>query len=453
MGNLQGAIYMAHGIYIAQALGGAEPFSYRLAWPMPNAGCVSAGAMCALPSGEHAFVGQDGNVYIFDGVQARPVGRHVQKFLLESCDMNKAGLISIGFDAEQRDLWVLYPEKGRAENNMAVAIKLPDGTLWPQRMRSTARGACATAVIKARIPTSLTIGDLTGPIGELEGTIADFDSRRSELVFGTIAGSQFNTIQSFDEDFWSAGTGISGLAAAKVNDGEIGSTAFTTGSALGYLKFDFGASGCPKFRGLRIWGDPRCYPSILISVEYSDDDVAYTPVTQLTIADLDEGGESLSETWADPGEHQYWRVAIAPGPELEVQPWHEIEWLMEADPAMLQVMNVETDADAFFETALLPGGSSLNMATIQQVEHFFDAPAGRTAQVSLGSSNYGFERKFAGEEDPDEVTVADEEGSISEHSLTARYFSLFIQVPGTPANRRRMIWRGSAADVAERGKV
>lgn len=461
MGNLRAAIYGTNAVYMAQAAGATDifstPFTYQLAWPMPNAGPVSPRAIVGLPGGQHAFVGLDGAIYIFDGVSATPLGSHIQKFLVASADFNLASLFHAFFDAEQRNLYVYYPEIGQSDCNAGIAVKIPEGTLWPLRMLKPGAadtGTYVTAGIKAPVPTPTLIGDVPTDIGDTPGTLGDYTTVKHDIVLATTKGDAIQPFKQYGTTWTATGTG-NNLDATKVNDLDFETVAWQTlsdGLSVDFvttLHYDHG-SDAPHFVGVLLWGN-HFANLVQVQVQTSDDDASWTNVaTVVPATDLQSDGLHFRTEWADPGAHRYWQFIFSMNATItDSALWYELQFLEDTWAAVLQSQTEETDADSFFETALVPAAPGLVLTTAQQIEHFFDGAQGTDVVVKLGGGDYGFERELG---DPDTATLTPGAPTITEHdSSSHRFFCFRLDASATPQRKRSLTWRGSVIHYAQRG--
>lgn len=133
MGDLQGAIYKSDAIVMAVAQAGTVPFHFE--WrDFPEVGPCNERCIISISDGTHLFLGADGAVYRFDGVDTKSLGPHIQKAILNNADRDLSVLTSKawGFYDRLRNEAIFY-YKGTGVNVIySVVINLDNLTVWPQ---------------------------------------------------------------------------------------------------------------------------------------------------------------------------------------------------------------------------------------------------------------------------------------------------------------------------------
>lgn len=183
IGNLQGAVYKTDAIYI-MSVSIEEPFTVSLKKSYPNLGPVSPRVLVVAPDGLHYYLAADGNVMVFDGIDPKPLPEHIQRYILNTWDIDTAHKAHGIYDDERRTLTFFYPGVGSAEPNRRVTIRLDDMTLWPSRYADLR----FTASIKASLPGGTTIGQLVGTVGDQDLTLGEYDALGQRLLFGEFGG-------------------------------------------------------------------------------------------------------------------------------------------------------------------------------------------------------------------------------------------------------------------------
>lgn len=171
-GNLQGTIYKTDAVYGVTASESAVPFTFDLK-KAGVSGPVSQRAVVAGSDGLQYYLARDGNVMVYDGIEPRPLGRHIQRYVLDTWDVNVFHKAFCLYDDENREFVAYYCGIGADEPNRAIKVRLDDTSLWPMRW-ATQRW---TAAIKALLPGGTTIGDLNPEtIFDLTLTLGEYDS-------------------------------------------------------------------------------------------------------------------------------------------------------------------------------------------------------------------------------------------------------------------------------------
>src|SRR6185436_14087436 len=133
MGNVNGAIYKTDAIYMATAQSDAVPFTFPLQCKVP--GPVSPRAVVSVHDGLHVYLATNGDVMTFNGVEATPMGRHIQRYILDHWNFNYANRAHGWYDHENREVVFVFPDLIYGDCARAIVIRLTDdpATLWPYR--------------------------------------------------------------------------------------------------------------------------------------------------------------------------------------------------------------------------------------------------------------------------------------------------------------------------------
>jgi hypothetical protein len=193
MGTQQFAAYKTDAIYVGVAYGGTAPFQITLRCAGIMGPCSPA-AIVSLPDGSHAYLGIDGQVYIFNGMNPQAVGDHAREWVTQTADIPALGLASGFFDQTSNLLWFFYPQAGYTDCNAAIALQLPTFTLWPMRWE-TLRPTCGKTVFKV---ASTSWGQLVGTWGQQVLTWAGFSRKQSRTLIGEKTGQAYEQGGSAD---------------------------------------------------------------------------------------------------------------------------------------------------------------------------------------------------------------------------------------------------------------
>ena len=196
-GPLQSVIYKDDAIYVmfAQAPTTA-PFRFELK-SAAIAGPLSPLCAVQVTDGLHAFLGSDGAVRLFDGVETRSIGYHVQKYIADRMDPAIAARSFGFFDRELNELVFAFPEVGSSEPNVFVYLNVGSGALWPQRLPQVP-GVRVSAGLKVTAQTSITLGDLTGALGDYDKTLGEFDTPARRVILAETGGQVFTNTGKSD---------------------------------------------------------------------------------------------------------------------------------------------------------------------------------------------------------------------------------------------------------------
>ncbi len=194
IGNLQGVIYKTDAIYLATASDSTSPFTFELK-KAGIFGPVSTRAVVKASDGFQYYLGLDGAVNIFDGIEPRSLGRHIQRYILDTWDIDTSYKAHGVYDDENRELIFFYAGVGQAEPNRKIVIRLDDMSLWPARY-DTLR---FTAAAKANLPGGTTIGGLSGAISAQTLTLGEYDALGQSFVFGELGGRTYTEDGTLDD--------------------------------------------------------------------------------------------------------------------------------------------------------------------------------------------------------------------------------------------------------------
>ena len=184
MGNLQGAIYKTDAIYMATAEGTTAPFAFDLK-RAGIAGPLSPRSVVAAADGLHYFIANDGAVYVFDGIEPKSLGRHVQRYVLNTWDSNVAYKAHGVYDNENREVVFFYPGLEASEPGRAIRISIETGAMWPMTW-STLR---FTAAVKTFLPGGTTLGQVGATtIGSLNLTLGEYQALGQAFLYGEFGG-------------------------------------------------------------------------------------------------------------------------------------------------------------------------------------------------------------------------------------------------------------------------
>ena len=171
-GNLAFVVYKSDATYIGKATGGPETFAFELKSAY-NVGPVGPNAVLSMGEGLHLYLGSDGGVYKFDGVQPVVLSEPLRVYIAQRLDRARMGRSFAFMDPETNLAWFLFPVKGSDEINSAVVVDLAGGAAWPMRWpdRGLSCGIAAQAQSGIRIGDLPRICDMTMTFGELVSAV------------------------------------------------------------------------------------------------------------------------------------------------------------------------------------------------------------------------------------------------------------------------------------------
>ena len=175
-------VYKSDATWIGRLVGGAETFAFQRTSAY-NIGPVGPNAVLSVGEGLHLYLGDDGGVYKFDGVQPVVLSETLRVYIAQRLDRARAGRSFAFMDPETNLAWFVFPVQGSDETNAAVVVDLAGGAAWP--MRWPARGlSCGIA---APVQSGIKIGNLP-LIGEMTMTFGEMESSVPAVILGGIDG-------------------------------------------------------------------------------------------------------------------------------------------------------------------------------------------------------------------------------------------------------------------------
>jgi hypothetical protein len=194
MGNLQGAIYKEDAIYLVTAASDVVPFTFALKAVVP--GPVSPRAVVRVNDGLHIYLATNGDVMKFDGVSAVPLGRHLQRFILDNWNSLMSVRANGWYDHENNEVCIAFPDFA-GDCSKALLIRITDSppTLWPYDfgiMRMTAGirtlqpGGVRYFDMEGVAPIVVAPTDL---IGDLVLPLSGYESPGTALIVGNSDGT------------------------------------------------------------------------------------------------------------------------------------------------------------------------------------------------------------------------------------------------------------------------
>lgn len=193
LGNLAFVVYKSDAIYMAQAIAGAETFTFQF-HSAYNAGPLGPAAVLSVGEGLHMYLAIDGGLYKFDGVQPLLLVEHLRTYIASRLDRSRMNRSFAFLDPETSLAYFFYPVKGAAEVMSAVVLDLTTGAAWPWRW--SAHGfSCA---LSAGLEAGVMIKDLP-LIGDMTMTFGEMSTLSPTLLVGDSTG-QFYALSGYTDD-------------------------------------------------------------------------------------------------------------------------------------------------------------------------------------------------------------------------------------------------------------
>jgi hypothetical protein len=198
---LQVAIYKTDAIYAAVAqvdiITTQAPFRFELVKAGVPGPC-SPLCVLRMHTGEQAYLGRDGGVYVYDGVAPRDVGRNVRRMIQPFLDTNALGKAWGMVDNARKLIWFFFPTKSQ-NINRGVVMSTDQGLpfpVWPIQMPP---GWQMTAGLRCFFVTDTAIGELRDSlVSQDPRTLGDYQTGREEMCIGRINNSWYT--QKWEDD-------------------------------------------------------------------------------------------------------------------------------------------------------------------------------------------------------------------------------------------------------------
>lgn len=205
------AIYKTDAIYSAIAqvdfVQTQAPFRFELVKAGVPGPCSP---MCVLRmhTGEQAYLGRDGGVYVYDGVAPRDVGRNVRRMVQPFLDTQNVGKAWGMVDNARKLLWFFYPTKSQ-NINRGIVMSTDQGLpfpVWPIQMPA---GWQMTAGQRCFFETDTAIGEIQDSlVSQDPKALGDYRTGREEVCMGRINNSWYTQKWNDDGDYTDQGIPI-----------------------------------------------------------------------------------------------------------------------------------------------------------------------------------------------------------------------------------------------------
>lgn len=116
------AIYKEFSQWIGIGAGGIYPFVYELRGTQP--GPISPGCVVAAED-VHYYVGNDGNIYRFDGQRVLPLGSHVKNMIRADINWANKGQAHGAYDPNNREICWFWPSVRTPDGFGGIIYRLP----------------------------------------------------------------------------------------------------------------------------------------------------------------------------------------------------------------------------------------------------------------------------------------------------------------------------------------
>lgn len=199
------AIYKDRSQWVGIGAGNLFPFVFELR--SRQVGPTSP-ACVVQAEDAHYYIGQDGDVYKFDGNRCEAIGGRVRRLIQADLDFSKMAQVNGFFDELNREIWWFWPSF-RATGSGGIVYRLPYGDV---------PGAFSPLMVYANVVSAsflwkdnqqLTWDSLTGTWDELENLYPTWDSFPQLSKLSSIVGLSDGQVSRFGRSGGDNGTNFS----------------------------------------------------------------------------------------------------------------------------------------------------------------------------------------------------------------------------------------------------
>lgn len=188
------AIYKDHSQWVGIGAGGLFPFVFELRDQQP--GPVAPAAVVQAEN-DHYYVGQDGDVYRFDGNRCVAIGGAARRLIQADLDQANLGRTHGFYDPTNREIWWLWPSY---KSNLAVdgiVYRLPYEDVPAAFSPLMVYGLLITASVGWRDTATFGWNDLTGTWDALGTDYPTWDDFPNVGRIGALLGMSTGVVHRF----------------------------------------------------------------------------------------------------------------------------------------------------------------------------------------------------------------------------------------------------------------
>lgn len=189
-------IYKDRSQWVATGAGGIFPFIFELKDRQP--GPCSPGAVVQAED-KHYYIGQDGNVYRFDGSRSTPIGGFVKRAIQEDVDWTLQGRVHGFYDLKNREIWWFWPKAGSSTQTGGIVYRVPYEDVPAAFSPLTLYSFLITASGEWNELSNSTWNDLTGTWDALQLTFPTWQNFNGQARPGGFAGASTGQVHRFGE--------------------------------------------------------------------------------------------------------------------------------------------------------------------------------------------------------------------------------------------------------------
>ena len=197
------AIYKDRSQWVGIGTANLFPFTFELR--DQQVGPVSPNVVVQAEN-DHYYVGQDGDVYQFDGNRARAIGGWAKRLIQNDLDFNNMGQSHGFYDRINREIWWFWPSYRAAARTGGIAYRLPyedvPGAFSPLMVYTDT----LTASLDWRDTQTFGWNDLTGTWDNLSKDYPTWDSFPNLGSLGELVGQSSGQVHRFGRSGGDNGT-------------------------------------------------------------------------------------------------------------------------------------------------------------------------------------------------------------------------------------------------------
>lgn len=183
-GNLTTLIFKEDAIYECVATGGPYPFEFRLR-TANTVGLASSNSVVPLPDGNFLFLGRDGSVYLYDGVNIQFISSAARAYLASKLDRSKMYRSFAYWDLNLNAAVFFGPDPADGYCKNGVILTYPDFYVFPVALPFPV--TVGTSIFVPQSPVWEDFDIPWGPDSAWETIGGDY----IRTMFGTQAGDVF----------------------------------------------------------------------------------------------------------------------------------------------------------------------------------------------------------------------------------------------------------------------
>lgn len=189
------AVYKDRSQWIGIGTDNIFPFIFELRDTQP--GPVSPAAVIAVEN-VHYYLGQDGDIYRFDGTRSQSVGGPVKRLVQDNLDFENSSRVHGFYDRTNREIWWLWPSYASSVGTYGVVYRVPYGDVPAAFSPLVSFAHTLTASIEWKMMTSVTWNGLsTYTWNNIADTYPTWNSFPGTTEQGIVLGRSTGAVYDF----------------------------------------------------------------------------------------------------------------------------------------------------------------------------------------------------------------------------------------------------------------